>query len=132
MTSSRKHVSSGSTFEEDFAYSRAVVEGDQCWLSGTTGYDYSTMTISDDPRTQYDQCFKNVNDALTREGFCMEDIVRVEYIVTDRASFLKAQPVIKHWMDPVRPAATMWIAKLFDEKMIFEITVFAKKRKSVA
>ncbi|MEH1912239.1 Rid family hydrolase [Nostoc sp.] len=84
---SRQFISSGSIFEQEIAYKRAVVDGDWVFVSGTTGFDYSSMTISDDVVKQTEQCFKNINAALTESGLVMQDIVRVRYILPIREDF---------------------------------------------
>ncbi len=122
----RKLISSGSPFEEDIGYSRAVVEGDWVFVSGTTGYDYSSMSISDDVVTQCDQCLKNVAAALEQAGCSMADVVRVHYILPQAADFKSCWPVLKRYFGDVRPAATMFSAGLADPAMLIEIEVTAK------
>ncbi|QLE45546.1 RidA family protein (plasmid) [Nostoc sp. C052] len=124
---SRQFISSGSIFEQEIAYSRAVVDGDWVFVSGTTGFDYSSMTISDDVVKQTEQCFKNINAALTEAGLVMQDIVRVRYILPIREDFEQSWPVIRKYLGDVRPAATMIVAGLSDPRMRIEIEVTAKK-----
>jgi enamine deaminase RidA (YjgF/YER057c/UK114 family) len=124
---SRQFISSGSIFEQEIAYSRAVIDGDWVFVSGTTGFDYSSMTISDDVVKQTEQCFKNINAALTEAGLVMQDIVRVRYILPIREDFEQSWPVIRRYLGDVRPAATMIVAGLSDPRMRIEIEVTAKK-----
>lgn len=124
---SRQFISSGSIFEQEIGYSRAVIDGDWVFVSGTTGFDYSSMTISDDVVKQTEQCFKNINAALTEAGLVMQDIVRVRYILPIREDFEQSWPVIRRYLGNVRPAATMIVAGLSDPRMRIEIEVTAKK-----
>jgi len=124
----RKHISSGSTFEKDIGYSRAVVAGDWIFVSGTTGFDYSTMTISDDIVTQAEQCLRNIQAALTQAGSKLEDVVRVTYILPDASQFERCWPTLRKYFGEVRPAATMISAGLADPRIRIEIEVTALKR----
>ncbi len=124
----RKLISSGSTFEADIGYSRAVVDGEWCFLSGTTGFDYSDMTISDEVAVQADQTFRNIASALEKAGFTMADLVRVHYLFPNVDNFKTCWPVMKKYLGEVRPAATMFVAGLADPRMKIEIEVTAKKR----
>src|SRR3954467_4364373 len=103
----RRLISSGSTFEEAIGYSRAVVDGDWVHVSGTTGFDYATMTISDAVVTQAEQCLRTIQTALTEAGAAVADIVRVRYLLPDRADFEPCWPVLRAFFATVRPAATM-------------------------
>jgi enamine deaminase RidA (YjgF/YER057c/UK114 family) len=123
-----KLISSGSTFETDIGYSRAVVSGEWCFVSGTTGFDYADMTISDDVTVQADQTFMNIASALDKAGFEMADVVRVHYLFTNGDDFKTCWPVMKKYLGDVRPAATMFVAGLADPRMKIEIEVTAKKR----
>src|SRR5512139_1393809 len=116
----RKHISSGSRFEEEIGYSRAVVDGDYVWVSGTTGYDYATMTIADDIVAQAEQCFANIAAALRQAGASLEDVVRVLYIVPRAEEFERCWPVLRKHLGNVRPAATMISAGLADARMRIE------------
>lgn len=127
MPSSRKLISTGSTFETGMGYSRAVVQGDWCFVSGVTGYDYRTMTIPDAVSEQAQNCFETIDKVLNEAGFELADIVRVNYILTDVALLSQVQPVLQRWLEEVRPAATMIIAGLIDPKMCVEIEVTAFK-----
>lgn len=123
----RKLISSGSQFENDYGYSRAVVQGPWCFVAGTTGYDYATMSISGDVAAQTEQTFLNIEKALTQAGFTMADVVRVHYLLPKAADFVACQPVLKKWFADVRPAATMMVTGLIDEFIKIEIEVTAFK-----
>ena len=124
----RKLISSGSKFESEIGYSRAVVDGEWMFVSGTTGFDYATMKISDDVATQADQTFRNIKAAMDEAGFSLADIVRVHYLLPDAKDFEPCWPVLKKYLGDVRPAATMFVAGLADARMKIEIEVTAKKR----
>lgn len=123
---SRKLISSGSEFEQKIGYSRAVVDGDYVFVSGTTGYNYDTMTISDNAVEQADQCFKNIEKALIEAGSSLEQIVRVHYIYPDKSDFEPCWPVFQKYLGDVRPAATVFVAGLLDDDMKLEIEVTAR------
>ena len=123
----RRLISSGSTFEEAIGYSRAVVDGDWVHVSGTTGYDYATMTISDDVVEQAEQCLRNIEAALTEAGSGFEDVVRVRYLLPDREDFEPCWPVLRRAFGRVRPAATMMVCGLADPRMKIEIEVYARR-----
>lgn len=122
----RKLISSGSRFEAEVGYSRAVVDGDLVFVSGCTGYDYATMTISDDVVAQCEQTFRNIEAALKEAGAALADVVRANYIVPDRADWPACWPVIRGHFGNVRPASTMIVAGLADERMKIEIEVTAR------
>jgi len=122
----RKLISSGSTFEQEIGYSRAVVDGDWVFVSGTTGYDYSDMSIADDVVSQCDQCLQNIADALKEAGCSMKDVVRVHYILPDASEFESCWPLLKRYFGDVRPAATMFSAGLASPQMRIEIEVTAR------
>jgi enamine deaminase RidA (YjgF/YER057c/UK114 family) len=124
----RQLISSGSTFERDIGYSRAVVDGDWIFVSGTTGFNYDTMTISDSLLEQTEQCLKNIQSALQQAGASLADVVRVMYIVPDAKRFPDCWPVLRQYLGAVRPAATMIAAGLSDPRMQIEIQVTARKR----
>lgn len=128
MNTTRKLISSGSTFENEIGYSRAVVEGDWIFVSGTTGYNYADMTISDDVVEQTEQCLKNIVFALKQADSKMEDIVRVMYILPNADDFKLCWPILRKYFGDIRPAATMISAGLADKKMKIEIQVTAKRR----
>ncbi|MEP7118672.1 MAG: RidA family protein [Acidobacteriota bacterium] len=126
----RRRISSGSTFEEQIGYSRAIVAGDFVFVSGTTGFDYAKMTIADDLIEQTEQCFKNIDAALHEAGSSLADVVRVTYILPDGALFAQCWPVLRKYLGEVRPAATMISAGLADARMKIEIEVTALKRQA--
>jgi enamine deaminase RidA (YjgF/YER057c/UK114 family) len=124
----RRLISSGSTFEQEIGYSRAVVDGEWIFVSGTTGFDYATMSIADDIVAQTEQCLRNLAAALATGGGSLADVVRVTYIVPDAAQFPRCWPVLRRHFGDVRPAATMISAGLADPRMKIEIEVTARKR----
>ncbi len=123
----RRLVSSGSRFEADIGYSRAVIDSDWIFVSGTTGFDYATMTISDCIVEQCEQAMRNVEAALAEAGATMRDIVRVRYILPRRDDFEPCWPILKRYLGGVRPAATMMQAGLADPRMLFEVEVTARR-----
>ncbi|MEV0651246.1 RidA family protein [Phytomonospora sp. NPDC050363] len=125
---SRRAILSGSTFEEQIGYARAVVDGDWVHVSGTTGFDYTEMTISDDVVEQAEQCLRNIGAALTEAGADFADVVRVRYMLPDRADFPKCWPVLRARFAEVRPAATMLECGLADPRMRIEVEVTAHRR----
>ncbi len=124
----RRLISSGSTFEEEIGYSRAVVDGDWVFVSGTTGFDYSKMEIPDGLIAQTEQCLKNIDAALQQAGASMRDVVRVTYVLPNAAEFPECWPVLRRYFGEIRPAAMMISAGLADPRMRIEIEVTAKKR----
>ncbi|WP_066258953.1 RidA family protein [Hydrogenophaga flava] len=123
----RQLISSGSTFEAQIGYSRAVVAGPWVFVSGTTGFDYSTMTIADDVVAQAEQCLKNIEAALAQAGATLADVVRVTYVLPDAGEFEACWPVLRRCFGEVRPAAMMISAGLADPRMKIEIEVTALK-----
>lgn len=124
----RHLITSGSTFEAQAGYSRAVVVGDWVFVSGTTGFDYRSMSISDCLLEQTECCFQNIESALREAGCSLRDVVRVMYILPDGADFETCWPVLRHHFGEVRPASTMISAGLADPRMKIEIEVTAIKR----
>ena len=124
----RRLISSGSTFEQEIGYSRAVVVGDWIFVSGTTGFDYSKMSISEGLLEQTEQCLKNIASALEQAGSSLADVVRVTYILPNGAEFPECWPVLRKYFGDVRPAATMICADLADPRMRIEIEVTALKQ----
>ena len=122
----RRLISSGSSFERDIGYSRAVVDGDWVFVSGTTGFDYSAMTISDDVVEQAGQCLRNIEKALEEAGSRLSDVVRVRYILPRVEDFEPCWPVLRKYFGEIRPAATMISAGLSDPRMKIEIEVTAR------
>jgi enamine deaminase RidA (YjgF/YER057c/UK114 family) len=123
----RRLISSGSTFERDIGYSRAVVEGDWVFVSGTTGFDYETMTISGNVVEQAERCLLNIEKALAEAGSRISDVVRIRYILPRVEDFEPCWPVLRKYFGEVRPAATMIAAGLSDPRMKIEIEVTARK-----
>lgn len=124
---SRQWISSGSTFEQEIGYARAVVQGGWIFVSGTTGFDYSTMTISDNIAEQTEQCLQNIQWALLEAGASLNDVVRVTYIVPNADDFPECWPILRKYLGEARPAATMFSAGLQDPRMKIEIQVTALK-----
>lgn len=124
----RRLISSGSTFERAIGFSRALVDGDWVFVSGTTGFDYPTMTISDDVVAQAEQCLRNIEKALAEAGSSCADIVRVRYILPRVEDFEPCWPVLRKYLGEIRPAATMISAALIDPRIKIEIEVTARKR----
>jgi enamine deaminase RidA (YjgF/YER057c/UK114 family) len=123
----RERISQGSDFEQTIGYSRAVVDGRWVFVAGTTGFDYSTMTISDDIVEQVDQTLANIDDALSRAGSCAADVVRVRYLLPNGDDFEACWPSLRRYFGDARPAATMMVAGLQDPRMKIEIEVTALK-----
>jgi enamine deaminase RidA (YjgF/YER057c/UK114 family) len=123
----RTLIGSGSTFERDIGYSRAVSQGDWVFVSGTTGFDYSTMTIAEGIEPQTEQCIRNIEHALGQAGAGLRDVVRVTYVLPDATEFPKTWPVLRKYFGGVRPAAMMISAGLSDPRMRIEIEVTALK-----
>ena len=128
----RRLISSGSTFEKSIGYSRAVVDGDWIFVSGTTGFDYATMTIQDDVVAQCEQAFRNIEAALKQADSSLADVVRVHYLMTDGADFERCWPAMGAALGEVRPAATMMVVGLAEARMKIEIEVTALRRKKAA
>jgi len=124
----RRLISSGSSFEEKIGYSRAVLAGEWVFVSGTTGFDYSTMSISESLLEQTEQCLKNIEAVLQQAGSSLKDVVRVTYVLPDGGEFEECWPVLRTYFGEVRPAAMMISAGLADPRMKIEIEVTALKR----
>lgn len=124
----RKNISSGSEFEQQIAYSRAVVCGDMAFVSGTTGFDYATMAISDSAEAQARQALDNVEAALMSAGFSFADVVKVTYILPEPDDFQSCWPVLREKFGQIRPAATMISARLMDERMKIEVEAVAIRK----
>lgn len=121
----RTLISTGSPFEAEYAYSRALVQGDWCFVAGTTGYDYATMTMPEGAEAQARNCFATIGRALAEAGFAMADIVRVRVHVTDPAHWKAAAPAVREALGEVRPPNTTVIAALIAPEMKIEIEVTA-------
>ena len=128
----RTRISSGSKFEAEIGYSRAIVDGDWIWVSGTTGFNYETMAISADVAEQADQTFRNISAAMEKAGFSLDDAVRVTYILPDANDFEPCWPVFRNYLGSTGPAATALIANLIDPRMKIEIEVTGKRRGTLA
>jgi enamine deaminase RidA (YjgF/YER057c/UK114 family) len=124
----RRLISSGSTFEQEIGYSRAVVDGNWVFVSGTTGFDYQSMTISDALVEQTEQCLRNIQTALEQAGSSLRDVVRVTYVLPNAANFPQCWPVLRKYFGDVRPAAMMISAGLADPRMQIEIEVTALRQ----
>ncbi|MBI0534242.1 RidA family protein [Roseomonas sp. KE2513] len=124
----RRLISSGSRFEREIGYSRAVVDGDTVFVSGTTGYDYATMTIEDDVAAQCEQALRNIAQALAEAGATLDDVVRLLFIVPDRADWEPCWPVLRRHFGESRPASTLIHAGLQTDAMRIEIEATARLR----
>ncbi len=124
----RQLISSGSPFEAQIGYSRAVVAGDWVFVSGTTGFDYQTMTIAESVVDQAEQCLQNIASALKQAGSQLADVVRVTYVLPSADDFEPCWPVLQRHFGGCRPAAMMITAGLLDPRMKIEIEVTAIKR----
>lgn len=128
----RRLISSGSKFEQDIGYSRAVVDGEWIFVSGTTGFNYATMTIDGDVVAQCEQTLKNIEAALTQAGAGFKDVVRVHYLITKAEDFERCWPVVGKAFGSVRPAIVVMVVGLTDPRMKIEIEVTARVRKAAA
>ena len=124
----RRAIFSGSSFEREIGYARAVVDGEWVFVSGTTGFDYASMTIADDVAAQTEQCLANIATALAEAGCGFADVLRVRYILPDADDFPACWPALRHCFGAVPPAATMIAAGLADPRMKIEIEVTARRR----
>lgn len=125
MPSDRTLISTGSPFEKTMGYSRALVQGDWCFVSGVTGYDYASMHMPEGVTAQARNCFETIGAVLSEAGFQMSDIARVQYTIADRALVADVQPVLEQYLGDIRPAATMVVAGLIEAEMLIEIEVTA-------
>ena len=126
----RRLISSGSPFEAEAGYSRAVVDGEWVFVAGTTGFDYAAMTIADDPAEQTRQALRNIEWALGEAGASLADVVRVKYYVPDAADWPRIVPVLGKAFGSIRPASTALICGLVDPCMKIEIEVTARRTTS--
>lgn len=124
----RRLISSGSTFEQEIGYSRAVVDGNWVFVSGTTGFDYQSMTISDNLVEQTEQCLRNIQTALEQAGSSLRDVVRVTYVLPKAADFPQCWPTLRKYFGDVRPAAMMISAGLADPRIQIEIEMTALRQ----
>jgi enamine deaminase RidA (YjgF/YER057c/UK114 family) len=123
----RRLISSGSTFEQEIGYSRAVVDGEWVFVSGTTGFDYKAMTIPESLVEQTEQCLRNIESALVEAGASLRDVVRVTYVLPNAAEFRDCWPILRKYFGEIRPAAMMISAGLADPRMRIEIEVTARR-----
>ena len=123
----RRHISTGSPFEEQLSYSRAVVQGDWCFVAGITGYDYDTMSLPDGIAAQVAQSFVTARSVLLEAGFRPQDIVRVTHYIADRNPVDEATPAIGAALKDIKPAATMVLAELMEPAMLYEVEIAAFK-----
>jgi enamine deaminase RidA (YjgF/YER057c/UK114 family) len=123
----RRLISTGSHFEKTAGYSRAVVQGDWCFVSGTTGYDYATMVMPGSVEEQSRNCLATIAKALGEAGFSMNDVVRAHYFVTEAAFADRVFPILGETFGDIRPAATMVVSSLIRPEMLIEIEVTAFK-----
>jgi len=123
----RRLISSGSRFEAEAGYSRAVVDGEWIFVAGTTGFDYSKMTIAEDPAEQAHQAFRNIEAALAEAGASLADVVRVKYYVPEATDWPAIVPVLGEVFGAIRPAATALICGLVDPRMKIEVEVTARR-----
>ena len=121
----RRLISTGSPFEKKLGFSRAVVKGDWCFVSGVTGYDYTTMAMPKNVAAQAENCFQTIAAVLEDAGFTLGDIQRVQYTIIDAGLVDVIAPVLEHWLGELRPAATMIVAGLIKPEMAIEIEVTA-------
>jgi enamine deaminase RidA (YjgF/YER057c/UK114 family) len=121
----RRLISSGSSFEREIGYSRAVAVGDWVFVAGTTGFDYASMAIADGPAEQTEQCLRNIESALQQAGATLRDVVRVTYVLPRPEDFPACWPVLRKYFGEVRPAAMMISAGLADPRMKIEIEATA-------
>jgi enamine deaminase RidA (YjgF/YER057c/UK114 family) len=126
---SRRLISSGSTFEKESGYSRAVVDGEWVFVSGTTGFDYRSMTIADGLAEQTEQCLRNIQAALEEAGASLRDVVRVLYVLPNGKEFPECWPILRRYFGEIRPAAMMISAGLADPRMKIEIEVTARTKR---
>ncbi|MCD7108252.1 RidA family protein [Rhizobium sp. DKSPLA3] len=124
----RRLISSGSPFERTAGYSRALVQGDWCFVSGTTGYDYATMTMPDTVEEQARNCLKTIDGAVREAGFSLSDVVRCHYYISDASFADRVFPILGEVFGDIRPAATMIVCGLIRPEMLIEIEVTALRR----
>ena len=125
MSADRRRISQGSAFEEAIGYSRAVVDGPWAFVAGTTGYDYTTMTIAPGVAAQVEQALANVASALGEAGMSLDDVVRVRYYLADREDWPACWPIVREAFAVARPAATMVVCGLQEDAMRIEVEVTA-------
>ena len=124
----RQLISTGSSFEKTAGYSRAVSDGDLCWVAGTTGYDYATITMPDRVEDQTRNAMNTIVAALSEAGFSLTDVVHANYYIADATYVDVVFPVLGEYFGDIRPAATMIVCGLTKAEMKIEIEVTARKR----
>jgi enamine deaminase RidA (YjgF/YER057c/UK114 family) len=124
----RRLISTGSPFEKTAGYSRAVSDGDFCWVAGTTGYDYVSMSMPESVEDQTRNIMKTISAALSEADFSLSDVVRANYYITDAAYMDRVFPILGEYFGEIRPAATMVVCGLNKPEMKIEIEVTARKR----
>jgi|ERR1041385_3303009 enamine deaminase RidA (YjgF/YER057c/UK114 family) len=128
----RRLISTGAPFEKTAGYSRAVVDGDFCFVAGTTGYDYATMTMPDAVEDQARNCFRTVARVLEGAGFALADAVRATYYITDHADADRVLAICGEFLGEIRPAATLLVVSgLYKPEMKVEIEVTAKRQQAL-
>ncbi len=128
MTSQRTRISSGSTFEKLAGYSRLVVDGDWVFVSGTSGFDYTSMTVSADASEQTHQCFRNIASALAQADASLDDVVRVTYLLSEASLFAELAPIFGQYLGTASPACTAMVVGMIDTRMKIEIEVTVRKQ----
>ncbi len=128
MAATRTRISSGSSFEKVAGYSRLVVDGDWIFVSGTSGFDYSSMTVSDDAAEQTHQCFRNIASALAQANATLDDVVRVTYLLSEASLFETLAPIFGQYLGTARPAATAMVVAMVDARMKIEIEVTVRRQ----
>ncbi len=128
MAATRTRISSGSSFEKVAGYSRLVVDGDWIFVSGTSGFDYSSMTVSDDAAEQTHQCFRNIASALAQANATLDDVVRVTYLLSEASLFETLAPIFGQYLGTARPAATAMVVGMVDARMKIEIEVTVRRQ----
>jgi enamine deaminase RidA (YjgF/YER057c/UK114 family) len=121
-----QRVSTGSPFEATFGYSRAVRHGDTVYVSGTTGYDYASMTMPEDVGTQASNALNTIDKALREAGSSIADTVRVVYYLSDRSYVDDLVKAVGPVFGPIRPAASIVMVDMLEAAMKVEIEVTAR------
>lgn len=121
-----RRISSGSPFERKIGYSRAVIDRDMVYVSGTTGYDYATMTMPEAAADQARNAFATISKALAEAGASLQDVLRVRYYITDMAHYDALVEVAGATFGEIRPAATMVVCGLTTPEMKLEIEATAR------
>jgi len=128
----RKLISTGSPMESAAGYSRALVQGNWCFVSGTTGYDYQSMQMPESVEAQTRNALATIENALTEAGFAVADVVRAQYFLTDAADSGRVFPILGEFFADIRPAATMLVTGLIRPEMRIEIEVTALRQEETS